>query len=1247
MMRKFSLLMMLLTVIVGSAMLMSTTLVDHQAYLCTSADIVTIDFSSQETGVVLLEQDANGLKLRMDLGSIEFIPVSTPEGTFILPRIPKFSRSNKIGEPNLPIASELLSIPFDCTLEATVIDSTSQTINLNAYNLHAPIMPVQPSLSKSDDPTTAPFEYDEALYSSSSMYSLPIVETEEMGIMRATRMGRVAFSPIEYYPVQNKINVYTSITVEISFNNPNWAKTNDWKKRYGSFLFDPVNTQILNYEEDDTEADLVKYPIKYLIISDRMFESQLQPFIAWKTKKGFNVVVGYTDVIGTTTTAIKNYIQGIYNAGTVSDPAPSFVLFVGDAQQIPTFSGSAGSHVTDLRYCEFTGDDFPEIYYGRFSAQNTTQLQPQIDKTLEYEQYQMSDPSYLSEVTLVSGVDSTYAATHGNGQLNYGTTYYFNAAHGISPNVWLYPASDGSGVDSDVIATINSGVGLYNYTAHCSHNGPGDPPFDQSDISSLTNTGKYLLGIGNCCLSNTFGTDYSTPCFGEAWLQAANKGGIGWIGGSNNTYWDEDYYWGVGNGPVVAAGPTYAQTGIGAYDGLFHDNGEPVTLHYTTNGAIIFAGNTAVSESTSSRKTYYWEIYHLMGDPSVMTYLGVPTTNTVSHPSTVTTSATTVTVSADAGSYVGITKGGVFHGAGYIGTSGSATIAITAFGSTGTADIVVTCQNKIPYVSTMTVSSGSLPPTADFSGTPVSGFAPLTVSFTDASSEGPTTWLWNFGDSGTSTLQNPSHTYTAPGTYTVSLTATNANGSDTATKTSYITVSAVQIPTADFTASATTIDAGQSVTFTDTTTGGPTSWSWTLNGGTPSTSTSQNPTVTYNTPGTYSVTLEATNSAGSDTETKTNYITVNTPSVTYCTASGNTQQDEWISGVEVGDLVNTSGASGYTDYTSQTANLEPGDVVSVTLNTGYTGTIYTENWRIYIDYNKNGDFTDSGEEVFSASGKTSVSGTFTVPSSQPAVNTRMRIVMNYNSSVTPCGTFQYGEVEDYTVNITAGVVNPPVAAFTASSTSITTGQSITFTDQSTNNPTSWSWTLTGGTPSSSTAQNPSVTYNTAGTYSVTLTATNSAGSDSETKTGYITVTDTPVTYCTSSGTNQNYEWIAGVTIGALSNTSGASGYTDFTAQSLTTTAGSTVNVTLVPGFAGSSYTEYWKIWIDLNGDGDFEDSGEEVFSGSGSGNVTGSFTIPSASGTTRMRVTMKYSSAPSSCGTFTYGEVEDYTIIIN
>ncbi|NIM15079.1 MAG: PKD domain-containing protein, partial [Candidatus Aminicenantes bacterium] len=287
-------------------------------------------------------------------------------------------------------------------------------------------------------------------------------------------------------------------------------------------------------------------------------------------------------------------------------------------------------------------------------------------------------------------------------------------------------------------------------------------------------------------------------------------------------------------------------------------------------------------------------------------------------------------------------------------------------------------------------------------------------------------WSWDFGDGGTSTEQNPTHTYIAMGNYTVTLTATNQFGSDTEIKTNYITGTAPQPPIADFTASATDINIGNSVTFTDLSLENPTSWSWSFKGGTPTTSTEQNPTVTYNTVGTFDVTLVATNAQGSDTETKVDYITVSVKP--YCTSSASSQSYEYIAGVQVADLDNASGPSPYSDFTHLVAHVARGETVNVSLTPGFTGTAYNEYWKTWIDYNDDHDFEDAGEEVFSGSGSSVVTGNFTVPASAIIGNTRMRVSMSYSTYPPMCGVFTYGEVEDYTVNITcmgtAAVINP-------------------------------------------------------------------------------------------------------------------------------------------------------------------------------------------------------------------------------
>jgi PKD repeat protein len=191
------------------------------------------------------------------------------------------------------------------------------------------------------------------------------------------------------------------------------------------------------------------------------------------------------------------------------------------------------------------------------------------------------------------------------------------------------------------------------------------------------------------------------------------------------------------------------------------------------------------------------------------------------------------------------------------------TVTLTVTSSSG-QDV----EMKTSYITVVSTA----PPVANFSGNPTSGSAPLTVNFTDSSTNSPTSWSWSFGDGGTSTAQNPSHQYTSANQYTVSLTATNAYGSDGETKTNYITVTAGQPPVANFSGNPTSGAAPLTVNFTDSSTNSPTSWSWSFGDG--GTSTAQNPSHQYTTANQYTVSLTATNAYGSDGETKTNYITV-------------------------------------------------------------------------------------------------------------------------------------------------------------------------------------------------------------------------------------------------------------------------------------------------------------------------------------------------------------------------------------
>lgn len=166
---------------------------------------------------------------------------------------------------------------------------------------------------------------------------------------------------------------------------------------------------------------------------------------------------------------------------------------------------------------------------------------------------------------------------------------------------------------------------------------------------------------------------------------------------------------------------------------------------------------------------------------------------------------------------------------------------------------------------------GSLVPTADFTADTTNGIVPLTVNYTDLSIDSVNTWNWNFGDGDTSGIQNPQHIYTDPGTYTVSLTVTGPGGSDTETKTDYITVS-YPPPAASFSGDPTFGIAPLTVQFTDQSADSVNTWKWWFGNG--DTSNLQHPEFTYDDPGIYSVSLLVTGPGGSDSTGINNYIEV-------------------------------------------------------------------------------------------------------------------------------------------------------------------------------------------------------------------------------------------------------------------------------------------------------------------------------------------------------------------------------------
>ena len=555
--------------------------------------------------------NSNKFRIEINIPAISYEKKVFSAGEFVEITVNDLSKSNDIGKPEIPIYSKLIEVPIDATVKMNVLSYDEELISLSDWGVSSLIKPAQPSERKDSDKSAA-FQYDRQTYTKKGYVNEEIARFEDEGIMRSCRIGQIIVAPIQYSPIGNKLRVLNNILVEVEFVGADEDKTMNLKRMYA----DPIFTRTMSNSGigiapsvyDDTKRRT------YVIVSNIMFQNALQPFINHKKLQGYNVIVSYTNNsnVGNTTTSIKNYLKGLYESPAQGMAPPLYVLLVGDTEYIPAFN--AGEHVTDLYYFDYTGDYLPEVMYGRFSASTVEQLQNIIEKTITYDRKDAPVPAYMKQSVLIAGNDATHELTYGNGMVNYGMTYYFNSNNGITLYPYLQDEPAGANYSQSIIQKVNSGIGFINYSGHGSPDGWVDPQFNKTNIYNLSNNGKYGLWIGNCCYSNKFNV---AECFGEAVLRAKSKGGVGYIGATDKTYWEPDYYWSIGYRSSITANPTYNNNDLGAYDRLFHTHGESSDGWAITQGQILLAGNLAVQSSQSNRKKYYWEIYHLMGDPSL------------------------------------------------------------------------------------------------------------------------------------------------------------------------------------------------------------------------------------------------------------------------------------------------------------------------------------------------------------------------------------------------------------------------------------------------------------------------------------------------------------------------------------------------------------------------------------------------------------------------------------------------------
>jgi len=591
--------------------------------------------------------------------------VSVQEGDYLTLGIEGYLLGGELGAPALPMLNNMLTVPFCEEMTVTVENAVYDTLQLPAGR----VMPLQPSRSKSSTGTPS-IILDEAVYATDAYYSAPTASVRSLGIGRDRNYSVLTWSPVSVNPVEGMVVVCRSADVTVSYIGSDAGATLKHYDRYHTPAFSlapTLNMLFTNAKDVRTTA-----PVRIVVMVPQSLQcSAISEFAAWKRRQGMMVDV-VNLAASTTASAIAEQLQQMYDEATDDAPAPTYLVLVGDNAQLPAFASDLSAttvntlsnyaslspdHVTDHYFVTWTDDDLPDCYQGRLSATDTATLRAIIEKTLYYEQYQFINDGYLSKAVLVAGVDNGYGNDYWDNAwrcadptMDYAALMYVNSTNGFN-TVYYYKNDDsyapegvtvtGSSLSNGVASTLrgyyNGGIGWINYSAHGDWNCWYRPNFTVSHVGQMSNNDMPSFMIGNCCLSNKFDEGV---CFGESLLRKGNNAGaIGYIGATNSTFWSEDFYWSVGLRSDISHTMTliYDNTRKGMYDRLFHTHDEALADQVATAGQILNAGNMSVARAdgssswASAMTEYYWEIYELMGDPSLMPWMGQAEVLTVSN----------------------------------------------------------------------------------------------------------------------------------------------------------------------------------------------------------------------------------------------------------------------------------------------------------------------------------------------------------------------------------------------------------------------------------------------------------------------------------------------------------------------------------------------------------------------------------------------------------------------------------------
>ena len=650
----------------------------------------------------LVASSENQITVNMQVPGFYTFEVTTPRGKANIISVPRTVSTAAAGEPNLP----MIAVP------AIIGDQQHYSIRLiDAQYTDFPIevAPSKGDFPRSVNPDDVPYTYGEA-YSTDAFFPAQNVGLYDPYILRDFRGQNMVFYPFAYNPVTHTLRVYYNMTVEMYSDGQ--LGENTLSRRSSEVRMDPefgalYQNHFINYNQGLSKYNAVDETGELLIICHDAFMDAMQPFVNWKKQIGRPVTMVGTSVSGSTSDAIKTYIQSQYN----SNPNISHILLVGDNAQVQSYYSFSGGYSgrTDQYFGQLVGNDYyNDVIVGRFSAENADHVTTQVNKVIHYERDINATDTWLSTGQGVSKNEGAGSGHFGEADYQHIDFIRDTLLHYNYTNIHRdYQNVTGITSSAAIISQhINEGVSIINYCNHGSPTSWGVFSYSNSHVNALTNDNKLPFVWSVAC--NNGQLDYSQPCFAEAWMRATNNttgaptGAIGGMFSYISQPWQPPMYGQDEMNNVLTEHRSIKRT----LGGISTDGNMKILDQYNSNGQGL--------------ATY--QFWLLFGDPTLTVRNMTPANMNVTHAPSMSTAATSFTINATngEGALATLTRNNEIMGSATI-VNGTCNITFTAPGTTGTATLTVFGYNKITYIATIDITGGTQNYNVNVSANPAVG----------------------------------------------------------------------------------------------------------------------------------------------------------------------------------------------------------------------------------------------------------------------------------------------------------------------------------------------------------------------------------------------------------------------------------------------------------------------------------------------------------------------------------------------